>query len=120
MTIDDGGPAFGGKATAWKVIGNDDKALEIGRALAREGGLKSLVMSEEDFKRVEQLTLDLPSMSLRDWFAGKAMQGILQNPGKLLKAGKPIAEDSSRNPLAETAYEVADAMITRKRETEKG
>jgi len=49
-------------------------------------------------------------MTLRDYFAAKAMQGMLANPKlqeQILKAGQSWIEES--------AYKVADAMIeTRK------
>lgn len=49
---------------------------------------------------------DNPGMSLRDYFAAKAMQGMLANPKlqeQILKAGKSWIEES--------AWAVADAMI---------
>ncbi len=45
-------------------------------------------------------------MTLRDWFAGKAMQGMLANPKlqeQILKAGQSWIEES--------AWAVADAML---------
>ena len=47
-----------------------------------------------------------PGMSLRDYFAGKAMEGMLANPKlqeQILKAGQSWIEES--------AYAVADAML---------
>ena len=49
---------------------------------------------------------DNPGMSLRDYFAAKAMQGMLANPKlqeQILKAGQSWIEES--------AWAVADAMI---------
>lgn len=54
-------------------------------------------------------------MSLRDWFAGQALVGMCANPemGKIINwliyaaAGK----EQSLNGVAETAYEMADAML---------
>ncbi|EML9905122.1 hypothetical protein RG393_003797 [Morganella morganii] len=44
--------------------------------------------------------------SLRDYFAAKAMQGILSNPGQLDNVNREAAEWVSRD-----AYLVADAML---------
>jgi len=46
-------------------------------------------------------------LTLRDYYAGQAMQAMLSNIGY---RGEKITE---------TAYEIADLMIARKRETEK-
>lgn len=49
---------------------------------------------------------DYPGMTLRDWFAGLAMQGMLANPKlqeQILKAGQSWIEES--------AWAVADAML---------
>lgn len=46
-------------------------------------------------------------MSLRDWFAGLAMHGILANPN---------LSDTADDELAEDAYEVADAMLAKRDE----
>lgn len=45
--------------------------------------------------------------SLRDWFAGQALTG-------LLVAGKPI---ENREVLVEAAYKLADAMLARRKQT---
>lgn len=115
MRPDDGGSAFGGKATAWKVIGDDDKALELGQALAKEGGLKSLVISEEDSKRIEQLTLHLPSMSLRMWLVGQYIAGQI----RVVEIDKDEL-DEYENKLADRAFRMADKIIVKMRKTEKG
>jgi len=48
-------------------------------------------------------------MSLRDWFAGRALQGIL---------AQPLDSSCSFNPklCAESSYEYADAMLTARKE----
>ena len=54
------------------------------------------------------------AMTLRDWFAGKAMQGMLANPKlqeQILKAGQSWIEES--------AWAVADAML-KQREVSNG
>ncbi len=43
----------------------------------------------------------LPGMSLRDWFAGMALQGVLSCP----------TTDGSDASFAKGAYEYADAML---------
>jgi len=59
-------------------------------------------------------------MSLRDYYAGQAMQGILSSPSKFILNGKTISgDDHAENPISTAAYGIADAMISRKRETEK-
>ncbi len=53
-------------------------------------------------------------MSLRDWYAGMAMQGYLSNPTSF---GPPVPESDKYNPRlvadvsANFAYMLADAMI---------
>lgn len=50
-------------------------------------------------------------MSLRDYFAANAMQGILSNPAQLDKVS-----ESAAVWVAEDAYLVADAMLTARNE----
>lgn len=45
-------------------------------------------------------------MNLRDYFAAKAMQGILANPGQL-----DNVNDDAAKWVARDAYKVADAML---------
>lgn len=45
-------------------------------------------------------------MTLRDYFAAKAMQGILSNPGQL-----DNVNDDAANWVTRDAYLVADAML---------
>lgn len=45
---------------------------------------------------------DNPGMTLRDYFAGKGLQGICSDPASANMTGKAIAE---------AAYEYADAML---------
>lgn len=53
-------------------------------------------------------------MSLRDWFAGMAMQGLLSNPALV-----DVVTKDSENWIASKARSQADAMIA-EREKEKG
>lgn len=45
-------------------------------------------------------------MSLRDWFAGMALQGICANPNTIMKD-----LDSGTKFVTEIAYFIADAML---------
>lgn len=45
-------------------------------------------------------------ISLRDWFAGMALQGILSNPGII-----DIKTSQHSQALAVEAYDMADAML---------
>ncbi len=49
----------------------------------------------------------VPGMSLRDWFAGMALQGLLANTNKLRINGIEMLYDAA-------AYQIADAMIIRR------
>lgn len=46
-------------------------------------------------------------MSLRDWFAGQALAGMVVNA----KASGPEHLDALQNKLAELSYSMADAML---------
>jgi len=50
-----------------------------------------------------------PSMPLRDWFAGMAVQGMLAHP----KRYKPrqCASSNWHEAIAEEAFQLADAML---------
>lgn len=48
-------------------------------------------------------------MTLRDYFAAKAMQGILASPVAFTLRGEPITYGESQ--IAELAYQYADAML---------
>lgn len=48
-------------------------------------------------------------MSLRDWFAGQALNGIASNPETVATAGTGLT-DACRM-LAQVAYAMADAML---------
>ena len=92
-----------------------DEALEqriLGEMSVDDGG--AVVAYRFPPEAVSEAELDkfgLPrismGMSLRDWFAGQAMQGIESNPGK----------DYYPNHLGKRAYLIADAMIAEKRRT---
>jgi hypothetical protein len=54
----------------------------------------------------------LKGMTLRDWFAGQAMQGMLSNPANY-GSSHEWRDDAT---VAEQAYEIADDMIKARKE----
>lgn len=50
-----------------------------------------------------------PGMSLRDYFAAKAMQGMLAYPGDTMRGS--WHNNSAPHEVASAAYEYADAML---------
>jgi len=53
-------------------------------------------------------------MSLRDWFAGKAMEGLLSNPGGPIQANGMSGWSFTNcrdNDVASLVWVIADAMI---------
>jgi hypothetical protein len=50
-------------------------------------------------------------MSLRDYFAGKAINGVQISVLEMAKHGSVSDDLSSASAMARTAYEIADAMI---------
>lgn len=126
--IDDGGPAFGGKQTQYRIYGDDQKALELAGQMAKaaEGQTKAIVISEEDSKRVGAFSLEVQGMSLRDYYAGQAMVGLISGRplawgGVGIGAKKEYVEDWEKDlkNISAAAYDLADAQVARKRETEK-
>ena len=56
---------------------------------------------------------DWEGMSLRDWFAGQALIGLLANPGPLMdQHGNLVAREAPTT--AQFAYQFADAMLKRR------
>ena len=61
-----------------------------------------------------------PGMSLRDWWAGLAMQGMMSD-GNIMDAvgiAAKIQGKTMRVLLTEKAFETADAMLAERRRTE--
>lgn len=57
-----------------------------------------------------------PGMSLRDWFAGQALAGLMAN------ASMPFAPDYAEcepQQIAESSYDIADAMLAARQKTEQ-
>jgi hypothetical protein len=55
-----------------------------------------------------------PGMTLRDWFTGQALNGILSNPA--LCDGSEGSLEEVADGFAKTAEAIADAMIARRKE----
>ena len=69
---------------------------------------------------VRQARPDL-GMSLRDYFAAKAMQGIMANPSTSLGASPsaPVVNEMCR-AVAILSYRISDAMLAAKKESSSG
>jgi hypothetical protein len=55
-----------------------------------------------------------PGMTLRDWFAGKALGGMLANgflPTEAMLRDEPFSEKHADNSYVACAYRIADAML---------
>ena len=57
---------------------------------------------------------DNPRLSLRDWFAGQALVGILACPAALSNGDERV---TSLPQMAKASYEMADAMIAAREDT---
>lgn len=81
MALKDGGPAF-------------PRPSAFGRRAGKRGGNPELVESQGSH-----------GMSLRDWFAGQALMGIMGDPGMRPSSLGEFAH------MAMRMYQVADAML---------
>jgi len=55
-----------------------------------------------------------PGLSIRDYFAAKAMQGLMANPGGPIQASGMSGwsfTNCDKNDVAELAFVIADAML---------
>lgn len=91
--IDDGGPAFPLQVEA---------PVDIG----------SLTTTVHGSRTVATISYGL---SLRDWFAGQALVGIIASPAEII--GHP---STPRDVTAALAYEYADAMIDARKDGQRG
>nr|WP_249417168.1 hypothetical protein [Citrobacter freundii] len=66
-----------------------------------DNGDYDLLYRFDDMPYPEEVTVTADDLTIRDYFAAKFMQGICANPDKLY----------DDEPLAEEAYEMADAML---------
>ena len=58
----------------------------------------------------EMIDVDVPGMSLRDWFAGQALVGFLASPSNVDALKKSAGEDFME-ALGGICYEFADALL---------
>ncbi len=95
---------------------------------AKDGGpafpcsIQELTKEPHEFGNTRSRTVDHPGMSLRDWFAGQALQGAMQviysdEGADALRAVREVTGISADGILADQAYVLADAMLARR---EKG
>lgn len=67
-----------------------------------------------------QLVRETQGMTLRDWFAGLAMQGLLANPGGPIQANGMSGWNwcnCSPEDAVNLAYSIADAMLKAREES---
>lgn len=83
-----GGPAF-----------PVDRQCAYAQAVATVG-------TENETRYIEEVNRVSGGMTLRDYFAAKAMQGILANPGQL-----DNVTDDAAGWVSRDAFKVADAML---------
>lgn len=61
-----------------------------------------------------------PGMSLRDWFAGQALVGLLPAEEIAREEDSPIDRCATAREFAEASYEIADAMLTAREKRNDG
>jgi hypothetical protein len=61
------------------------------------------------------MKMDSPGMTIRDWFAGQALNAIIPKP-RTVEEFESIPEFSTA--FAKMAYEIADAMIKAREEND--
>jgi hypothetical protein len=82
--------------------------------IERDGGPAFPTTGETDAFG-ENLYAFTPGMTLRDWFAGQALNGMLSHQRRYVpRSGASV---NWHEAIAEEAYEIADAMLA-KRETD--
>lgn len=70
-------------------------------------------MKQEEQNAFPALHLDAhQGMTLRDYFAAKAMQGLFSSIGEIKKSWSQMARDIPlKDYISDYSYEVADAML---------
>jgi hypothetical protein len=102
--IDDGGPAFSGYTTAKRTVN------------------PAHPMIPDTGPREIEVNVPVPGMSLRDWFAGQALVGVIADETKSGKlettenAGTDNAQENQYSTIAADAYALADAMLAARKE----
>lgn len=66
-----------------------------------------------------EITESYPGMTLRDWFAGQAMQALVSDP-EWREQWVQGSWSAAHGNAAEIAYQYAEAMIAEKRKREEG
>ena len=102
------GPAA--KNMAPQLIGGHHPKWNIGRLEKQIWDLRNWLKQELEHRGKLERRLAKYNKSLRDKFAGQALQGLVANPGDGPMGGENI--------LAKQAYAIADAMLA-EREKEK-
>jgi hypothetical protein len=72
-----------------------------------------MTMKQEEQNAFPALHLDAhQGMTLRDYFAAKAMQGLFSSIGEIKKSWSQMARDIPlKDYISDYSYEVADAML---------
>ena len=78
--------------------------------VTRHLGAQMKTDGEPAFPQTSNEWVDRPGMSLRDWFAGQALVGLVINPSMC----------SPECPISHRAYELADAMLAAREGGETG
>ena len=70
-------------------------------------------MKQEEQNAFPALHLDAhQGMTLRDYFAAKAMQGLFSSVGEITKSWSAMARDIPlKDYISDYSYEIADAML---------
>ena len=58
-----------------------------------------------------------PGMTLRDWFAGRALGGMMASQGLLTIYANNAGVDAMQHSMAADAYKLADAMLAARQES---
>ena len=74
------------------------------------GKQKALLIKSEHSDIAKEYEIDQNGMTLRDYFAAKAMQGLIASPRLPLPAAHG-ASDVTDVMVADLSYKIADAML---------